>query len=166
MGIDWGRVGKAKIFDKGSYLEPGRYTLKVLKAFTVETRDKGPALIVDFEVLESSNEDIQVGSVKNWYQSLSDKDIAFSEIKKFMKHLMHVSEADEDRWAEFEEQLPAIMEDVSQEKWRQQDAEDHPLNGEVIAVRCFHKKTRKDNDFTVHDWEYAEAEDDDEEDDD
>ena len=165
MGINWGKVGKAKIFDKGSYLEPGKYKLKLLKCFTLETRNKGDAFIAEFEVLESDNDDIQVGSTKNWYQGVRDKDIAFSSIKEFMKYLMQVDESDEENWEEFEEKLPEIMEDISQEKFKQLDAEDHPLHGRLINVECYMKKTREENDFTVHKWDYCFDEEDDEDDD-
>jgi hypothetical protein len=160
MGMNWSKVGKATIFDRGSYLDPGHYRLKMLKMYTIETRNKGFALIVELEVLESSNDNIPVGATKNWYQGLNDKDIGFSAIKEFMMYLLGIRQKNKEEFEQFEAGLEELMEESSDEKWKVEDAEDHPLHGHTILVECFMKKTKSDADFTQHKWDYDETDDD------
>src|SRR5690606_28374806 len=160
MGYDWGGVKDADIFGRGRYLKDGKYKLKLLKMFTYETRNKGAALIVDFEVMDSDNDEIAVGSKRNWWQGLSDKDIAFPAVKEFMISLFNVNLSDPEEEKQFSEELPEVLEKATDEKWKDKPDDEHPLHGMTIAVECYTKQTvKKKVDFTVHDWEPWEPDD-------
>jgi hypothetical protein len=159
--FSWKKLKNAEVFGRGIYLLPGNYKLRLLKMFTIETRDKGAALIVDFEVVESDNDRIPVGATKNWYQGLQDKDIAFPAVKDFLLALFGIDMSDDEAVEEFEEGLEDLMEESSDDAWKNKEAEDHPLHGKTIAVECFNKKTKKSGaDFTVHNWQAWDGEDD------
>lgn len=157
-GMNWSRIKDAQVFGRGQYLKPGNYKLRVLKMFTIRTRKKGDAFIVDFEVIESDNPEIKVGSTRNWYQGLGDEDIAFPAIKEFMLRLFGFEEDEGDE--EFEDSLDELLETCADDKWKNEEDEDHPLHGKTIAVECYMKETQKGNPFTVHNWSvYDEDED-------
>lgn len=159
-GMNWKRIKDAQVFGRGQYLKPGKYKLRLLKMFTIRTRKKGAALIVDFEVLESDNSEIKEGSTRNWYQGLADEDIAFPSIKEFMLRLFGYEDGD-DEVEDFEEKLDELMDVCGDDHWKNEEDEDHPLHGKTIAVECYMKQTNKGNDFTVHNWECWSDEDDD-----
>lgn len=150
-GMNWKRIKDAQVYGRGNYLKPGNYKLRLLKMFTITTRKKKDALIVDFEVLESDNPDIKEGGTRNWFQDLSDEDIAFPAIKDMMLRLFGFEDGD-DGIEEFEDQLDDLMEVCADDKWKNEEDEEHPLHGKTIAVECFMKETRSGKDFTVHNW--------------
>lgn len=153
-GFNWKKIGGAQIFGRGRYLKDGNYKLTILKMYTIETRNKGSAFIVDFNVNESDNPDIQEGQKRNWYQALKDKDIAFSAIKEFMLAAFSIDQSNEDELKEFEDGLDEMMEEFADEKWKELPDKEHPLHGRPIGVSCFTKQTKeKGEDFTVHTWE-------------
>ena len=158
MPNDWSGIGKVKVYgNQGKYLPPdGEFKLQILKTFTKKTRNKGDAFIVDYKILESDHDDVKEDQVYNWFQSLSDEDIAFPAIKGFMVNLLAIDEEDKEQVKEFEDSLEDLMEDVSDEKWEKMPADKlkkHPLHGLTIAVRTSNKVTKKSGkDFTVHDW--------------
>jgi len=154
-GMNWRNIGSAQVFGRGQYLKEGNYKLRLLKMFTIKTRKKKNALIVDFEVLESDNPAIKEGGTRNWFQDLSDEDIAFPEIKKFMLKLFGFQDND-DGVEEFEDKLEDLLEVCADDKWKDEDDEDHPLHGRTIDVECWMKETRGGKDFTVHDWKVDE----------
>lgn len=160
MGFNWKNLKNANIFGKGNYLPPGNYKLKLLKMFSKGTRNKGEALIVDFEVVESDNDKVPVGQKRNWYQGLQDQDVAFPAIKEFLLSLLAIDQDDEEEMGRFEDKIEALMEECGDEKWEKKDESQHPLNGRTIAVECFMKKTQKGSDFTVHKWSAWDPEDD------
>jgi hypothetical protein len=152
--FNWKKIGGAQIFGRGRYLKDGEYKLTILKTYTIETRDKGPAFIVDFTVNESDNPEILVDQKRNWYQALKDKDIAFPAIKEFMLALFGIDMADKEQLEEFEAGLDEMMEAIADEEWKDKPDEDHPLFGKTVGVSCFTKETRKNKEpFTVHTWE-------------
>ena len=154
MGYNWKKLKNAEVYGRGQYLKAGfQYHLKLLKMFTFKTRNKGSALIVDFEVMDSTCPDIPVGQVRNWYQSLKDEDIAFSAIKEFLLQLFDIDQADSEELEEFENGMEELMETCADEEWQEKPAEDHPLNGKTIKVDTWEKITKENNKpFTVHDW--------------
>lgn len=156
MPIDWSEVGKAKIWSsQGNYFpQDGSFKLRVIRSFTIKTRTKGDAFIVDFEVLESNHDEVKQGDTKNWYRSLQDPDIAFGNIKEFMMALLSIDDLDEDEMASFEEELPGLMEEAGSDEWnsKKMDVEEHPLNGRTIGLETRGVLTREGKEFTVHDW--------------
>lgn len=158
MGMNWSKVGKAEIFERGSYLDKGNYKLTLLKCYTMTTRKKKDVFIAELKVEESSNDEIPVGSKRSWYQDLSDEDIAFPAIKEFFMYLMQIDRSDKEAMQEFSDGLEELLDEVTDEDWKNKSEEDHPLHGTPIAVECYMKETQKGNDFTVHDWEIWDGE--------
>lgn len=74
MGIfsKYKNVQDAKVGGGGVYIGEGQHTLKVVKWSGLSTRTKGPALVVDFEVLKSTNETHKEGSIRNYLILLDD----------------------------------------------------------------------------------------------
>lgn len=157
MGMNWKSLRHAKVFSRGSYLKPdGKYLLEIQKVYTISTRSKGSAFIVDFTVLESDHDEVKEGSTKNWFQSMQDEDIAFSAIKEFLLNLYDVDMSDEEEVEEFEEKIVKIMAEAADETWEKKPAEDHPMNGMKICVETWEKITEKNKKpFTVHNWSPA-----------
>lgn len=159
-GFNWKKVGQAQVFGRGRYLKDGRYTLRFLKMYTIETRKSGHALVAEFNVESSNNDEIPEGTKRNWYQSLGDKDIAFPAVKEFMLSLLNVDQEDEDEMEEFDSKLDVRLEKYSDSKWQNLDAKKHPLHGRLINCECYIKETKKGGEFTVHDWSPCDDEED------
>lgn len=153
MAYNWKKLKNAEVFGRGQYLKADfSYKLKLLKMFTIKTRNKGEAFIVDFEVMESTCPEIPAGQVRNWYQSLADESIAFPAIKEFLLFLFDIDQSDEEAVEEFEEKMEEIMESGADDSWKSKAPSDHPLNGMYIQVETSEKQTKKGSDFTVHSW--------------
>lgn len=152
-GYNWKKLKNAEVFGRGQYLKAGfQYKLKFLKMFTLKTRNKGQALIVDFEVMESTCPEIPVGQVRNWYQSLQDEDVAFPSIKEFLLQLFAIDQSNEEEVEKFEDKMEDLMEECADDAFREKDASEHPMNGMHIQVTTWEKETQKGKPFTVHDW--------------
>ncbi len=81
----WSGLKDAQTFDRGTFFQPGSYTLKIVNCLTKQTQKSGEAWIVEFEVLESSNPTAHaVGSKGSWFQKLSNVQVAFGAIKEFV----------------------------------------------------------------------------------
>lgn len=156
MPVDWSGVGKVEVYgNQGRYFPwNGDFKLRVIRTFTIQTRKKQDAFIVDFEVLESDTDSVKVGSIYNWYQDLSDEDIGFPAIKDFMLNLFNIDTSDEEELEEFEDNLEEMMEEAGDTKWSKKnaDVDEHPLNGRTIGLATSHKLTNQGKDFTIHDW--------------
>lgn len=61
-------VNSAPTTTQGSYLEPGRYKLKIGKCIYKKLFKGGDAFIVETTVVESSNPAIPVGGARTWLQ--------------------------------------------------------------------------------------------------
>lgn len=159
--MNWKKIKDAEIYGRGSYLLPDqKYNLEILKCFTKQTRDNGPAFIVDFIVKGSSTDEIKPGTKKNWFQSMKDENMAFSSIKEFMINVLQVDTSDLDEYEQFCEKLPDLMELVSDEEWETKKAEDHPLHGKTVGVETELTITKKNNkEFTRHTWKFWDGED-------
>jgi len=144
-------VGKAELFEKGKYLNPGLYVLAVKKTIFKSTRKSGDAFIVEFEVLESSDEENHaVGSTCTWYQGLRDKEVAFPAIKDFMRNLLGINPDDKAAMQEFADGIDKML----------HQAINNPdlFEGTRIRVETYMIKTKaKGLDFTVHKWSLYEG---------
>jgi len=149
----------AKTFERGTFLRPGQYVVRVKRAIFKKTRAKGDAFILEFAI-ERSNYDAakqaavasgaynaevektlpnQVGSTASWYQSLQDMDIGFGALKSFASEILGMKADD----PEFIEQVEGFMDAV---------VNDGAINGMLIPVEAVMVKTKKDTDFTLHRW--------------
>jgi hypothetical protein len=139
-------VGSAQLFERGKFLHPGRYTLEVVKTILKHTRKSGDAFIVEFEVLETTDDEKHpVGTKATWFQKLSDTDIAFPAIKDFMRNLMGIDLNDKAAMLEFSQGVDGLL--------GKSINEPETLKGNRIKVECYMTRTKgKGLDFTVHQW--------------
>lgn len=157
MGIFDG-LAETELYEKGVYLAPGgRYKLEIVRILTKETRRSGLGFIVEFKVLEAGGaggEKHAPGSKATWFQKMVDKDIAFPAIKQFFVALLDIDMNDPEAKEQFDRQVEEIVDEAS--SWEPVNSEDtHPLAGECIYCETYSKLTKKNVDFTVHNWSSA-----------
>ncbi len=150
-------IGEAEVFDRGRYLEEGRYTLEIRKALLKETRKSGNAVIVEFNVLESTDEDAHpIGSKATWFQGLKDKSVSFGSLKDFCMKLVGVNQKkDPEGYKDFCEGLQEMLLEAT-EKFSGAD-DTHPWHGMKIKVDVVKTETQKGGEFSRHEWEHVEA---------
>lgn len=136
-------LAAAKTFESGTYLTEGDYRVEVQKVFVKATRKDGDAFIVEYKVTETSNpEKHPIGATRSWYQSMKDKDIAFSAMKGFFAAMLKLDTHNEKEMA----QLDAQIEDVAEKA-----VSENALKDQSVNVKCWNKVTKeKKKDFTVH----------------
>ncbi len=139
-------LNNAPVFEKGNPLKPGTFDLQITRVIAKQTFNKGPALIVEFEILNAyGHPDHRAGDKVGWYQGLIDPSVALPSIKSFMiaalgyDYKTQKKEVDEKIAPELEGLLTEAINNGS-------------LNKEKIHVTTFQKKTKKGTDFTVHEW--------------
>ena len=153
----------AKTFDRGTYLKPGQYQVRVKKALFKKTRAKGDAFILEFLIEKSNYEHAKkaaiaafgpqpfdmvelektlpnpAGTTGTWYQSLSDVDIGYGALKSFAANILGQKPED----PEFIEAVEGFLTSVVNEG---------AINGMLIPVEAIQVKTKKETDFTLHKW--------------
>jgi hypothetical protein len=148
MGI-WDGIEKAEITKRGVYLQPGHeYTLRIKKCDLIETRDKGDAYVVDFEVVESTCDKDPPGQERNWYQSTRDKNVFLGAVKGFLAAVYGYDLSTmEDR---FDRELAPALAAIAHGS---QVEHGNTLAGQLVKVRTKQIITeKKKQEFTRHDW--------------
>lgn len=163
MGMFSG-IGETELFEKGVYLTPGgSYELEVLKILVKDTRKSGLGFIVEFKVISAegsgAEEQHAPGSRATWFQKLQDKDIAWPAIKEFFMGLLDVNRNNPTEYEEFSNSLEELVEEATAWEPDPEDPESkHPLCGERVHVDTHSKLTKKNVEFTVHNWSAAHTE--------
>jgi hypothetical protein len=153
----------AKTFERGTFLKPGQYDVRVKRAIFKKTRAKGDAFILEFVIERSNYEEAkkkaiaafgatpfsmqdlektlpnQTGSTASWFQSLQDIDIGFGALKSFAASILGQRPED----PEFIEAVEGFMNSVVNEG---------VINGVLIPVEALAIKTKENKDFTLHKW--------------
>jgi hypothetical protein len=153
----------AKTAERGIWLKPGKYEIRVKRAVYKKTRAKGDAFILEFSIEKSDYEESkrkaiatfgatpfdmkeleknlpnQPGTLASWYQSLKDIDIGFGALKSFAAGILDQKPED----PEFIEAVEGFMNDVVTEGI---------INGFRIPVEVVPIKTKADTDFSLHRW--------------
>lgn len=149
MGMFKG-INKAKISETGNYLPPDfDGVVEITRTIIKETRKKGPAFIVDLRIVESNLDDVPVEKEFNWFQKMTDTDIAFPAIKAFFAAAAGVDPRDDEALGEIEDNIEEALEDAVQNP---DDPEKNMLIGLQVRVITSHKETQEGKDFTRHDW--------------
>ncbi len=144
----WSGLKDAQTFDRGTYLKPGAYTLKIVNCLTKQTQKSGEGFIVEFEVLESSCPDHPVGSKASWFQSLKNVQVAFGAIKEFLAAVYGYPLNTAPGKAKFEAEMSPNIEAYAAAA---SDGRNH-LAGQIVKVQTEQVKTQKQTDFTRHTW--------------
>ena len=153
----------AKTFERGTYMKPGQYEVRIKRALFKKTRANGDAFIMEFVVEKSGYEEAkkkaiaafgaqpfdmaalektlpnQQGSTATWYQSLKDIDIGFGALKSFAASILGQKPED----PEFIDAVEGFMNSVVNEG---------VIDGFLIPVEVITVKTKKDTDFSLHKW--------------
>jgi hypothetical protein len=76
---------------RGRYFEKdGNYTVQVKNLQIIETMEKGPAFVGEFEVLKCSNPEVSPGETLSWYRSVLQKP-SQADLKRFALLLAKVA---------------------------------------------------------------------------
>ncbi len=67
----------------GTKLGVGDFLCEVEKTLEKQTENYGPAFIAEFVVVESNSAADPVGAKRSWFQPMTKRTIALSEVKKF-----------------------------------------------------------------------------------
>lgn len=136
-------VRDAKIYGSGNPLGIGLYELEITACIDKDLLGGGKAFIVEFKVLKSTNPAHPVGTRASWFQSLKLHEVAFPAIKLFMFAALG-KDARRDA-AEIEKDiLPNI------EALLDASCAEGALDGYRVKCEVWNKKTKTDNDFSVH----------------
>ena len=144
----WSGLKDAQTFDRGTYLNPGDYTLKIVNCLTKQTQKSGEGFIVEFEVLESTNPLHAVGSKCTWFQGLKNVQVSLGAIKEFLAAVygypLNRPEYKARFEAEMNPQLEAIAAAASDGR--------NILAGQIVKVNTTMVTTQQNKPFTRHTW--------------
>ncbi len=145
----WSGLKDAQTFDRGTYLNPGNYTLKVVNCLTKQTQKSGEGFIVEFEILESSDPvNHAVGTKASWFQSLKNVQVAFGAVKEFLAAVYGYQLGTAPGKAKFEAEMGPQIEAYAAAA---SDGRNN-LAGQIVKVQTQMVKTQKQTDFTRHTW--------------
>jgi len=157
-------LGDTELFDKGVYLTAGgSYELEVVKILVKDTRKSGLGFIVEFKVVSVDGDAAEgqhaPGSKATWFQKLQDKDISFPAIKEFFLALLDVDRNNPTEYEEFNNSIEELLEEATSWEPDPEDPEsEHPLAGQRVDVDTYSKLTKKNVEFTVHNWSASTSE--------
>jgi hypothetical protein len=141
----WQDLATAQVFEKGNYLKPGDYKVRIGLILTKNTERSGTGLIVEMTILESNNPSHQIGSKGTWFQGLKDKRPAMTAIKEFMMGVMGCPIEQQAAFdAQYAAQLPSLMLRAEHE---------HIFRDQTVQVKVHLIRTKERKAiFSVHTW--------------
>jgi hypothetical protein len=138
-------VGKAKISESGTYLQPGNYLLEVQTTEYKRTEQKGDAFIATCKVVGSDNENVPIGSEASWYQGLTNQVVAWPALKGFTYAVCGLDSklTPQGEIEEFDGQIEAMLEKAVAQGGRM-------FQGKRIRCEVKLIKTKEGKDFSKH----------------
>jgi hypothetical protein len=157
----------AKVSDKGVWLREGKYLIRVKRGVYKQTRKKGDAFILEFQIEKSNYDEVKqktltafaqanqpvpmaelekllpnkAGTSASWYQSLKDMDVGFGSLKGFASSILGCPSED-----------PAFIEAV-EGFMAQVCATPGAIDGMLIPVEVITVQKGDGGDFSRHVWE-------------
>jgi len=116
------------------YIEPGNYTLKVIKCTAGRSRKGEDFFAVDFEILESTNSDFLQASECSW-MVMKRHDAFLGNIKGFIAEVMDVDGSE-----------------ISERDCEAVVGDKQPLAGKEVFAIAYNKTTKAGKPFTVVHW--------------
>ncbi len=133
-------VGKAPLNFGGAYVLEGKHALKIKECKLVRSQQKNADMFIAvFNVIESSNPAMLVGSERSWAVNFQHPS-ALSNLKTFVVAALNCKEEDVD-----EATCSAIVHDSQ------------PLRGVVLNCEGNTVKTKRGTDFTKMSWSFLKA---------
>lgn len=146
MGL-WDGLEKGEIFEQGQYFPPGEWTIEISRCLTKRARKTGQDLfIVECDVITSSLPGVARGARYTWCQSMKNRNVALNSIYAFVLSAFDLPRDDKAWRAEhFDRYIVGTMDRIT--------GAENGLGGRMMALSTWNKKTEKNEDFTVHDWD-------------
>jgi hypothetical protein len=159
MGI-FDRVNEAESTRGGYYFEEGKYRVRLQRVFKKTTRKGIEMMIIETEILESTNPGRPVGTKPSVLYG-DDKDATAGNIKGFFGVAfaatqclagtpMTPTEAEKEFLTADSKDAAAVK--AVKERCDEAVGDDNPLAGLELSVEAFPIKTRAGNDFTKIVW--------------
>lgn len=170
----WGGLGDAPTFERGTWFNPGSiHDVQITRCLSKASQASGVGFIAECDILTSTqsgeiNEQtrqpwipLPTGTSGTWWQGMTDKNVAQPAIKGFV-HAVLGLEANDPRRGALEQKIPgserwacntsrrplALIESLM--IWATE--EPNILQGLFVHLDTRHTKTRKNTDFTIHNW--------------
>jgi hypothetical protein len=86
------KINDARATGGGVYFDEGSHEVKIVSWKSIQTRQKETALVVDFQVLSSTNESHRVGSIRNFYAGETD-DMFSAKVRNLLMAAAGVSDS-------------------------------------------------------------------------
>lgn len=164
MDVDtlFSRIDTAEIFSSGNYMHEGVYVVET-KNILVKDGHKGQSFIVEFTILESSNEQHKVGTTGSWIVKFAWKQ-TFGNITKFVMALLGKNpndkklQEDPKLRGEIGQIVRAVCGSDAAKKELGAAYEEGMLYGIPLRLECSQTKTQpkpgkpEGGDFTVYTW--------------
>lgn len=137
--------------NRNPYFQAGNYTVRIVKVreHTSRPPKSEPFYIIDAEILKSDVEELRPGTVCSQMIKVN-QDMGIINIKRFLLATNGLDPENKDN-NEFIEESTVIN-----------SVENGTENGRILGLRCYMTETQSKNEFTVHQWVAARAEDQDE----
>jgi len=141
MSLFGKKVAKSTPNEGGLYFLPGNYLVEIDTVKVITSRKDEDLFIVVAEVKDSDNDQRKPGCKPSWVVNMK-QDPAPGNIKSFLAAIYGID-----------------TEDLNGEGWESlyDDSvdEDNPLCGCKVNLNAANIKTKKDTDFTKHNWSFA-----------
>jgi hypothetical protein len=144
-------LGNAEVFQRGKFFQPDFDGIVIIrKTILKNTRAKGIAFIVEFEVKTTNHDKHPVGSKGSWFQKLQDTTVAFPAIRAWAAacagyETNQIAEINED---------PALRSPILDELVNDavSSPDDNDYCGVELRLVTTQVKTTKNTDFTRYDF--------------
>lgn len=145
LGNAFDGMNQGQAFSKGSYFNaednaegPGSYLCRINEMLVKNTQRSGVAVIVELEVVGSTNPKVAVGVKRGWVQTLKDRSIAFANLIEFLAAVSGLDANDSQQLVIINTQLApqsqGMLEDACKNK---------TLNGRFVVVTTSIHVTKK-----------------------
>lgn len=146
-------LGNATVGKRGNFLphngkvNPCRFKIQIKGFLTKITRKSGPALIVEFDVIESGHEELKAPCERSQFISLKDKDVAFGNILQMLTAVCGLDPQRPEDVANIAPKAEALIKYITET-----NRTSNPLIGRLAFVDTLLISTRAGGEFTLHTW--------------
>jgi hypothetical protein len=135
---------EAKTFNSGSFLDNGRYRLKIQKCIYKKLNAGGNAFIVEATVLESTNEKHPVGAQRSWFQKENES------FQSAVKLFCYAATGFDEKNAVHEKRIKTEVEPNCETIMLKAITEDLLKGREVFVDVTSKPKKKTEGDFSLH----------------